>query len=114
MISERDSSLAGGVRFPSAASLDLLGKRDFQNLQILAVVVFFSIAISRTIVGRGRLQRTPKFTLFHASFMYGCMRARNTHGIRGKEFSLFAANTPSPFISLPSRLKSCLLDIERW
>jgi len=62
-ISERDSTLVG-VHFLSSMSLDLLGKHKFQNLEIFATILFpISIAISLTIVGRGRLQRTPKFTL---------------------------------------------------
>jgi len=64
MISERDSTLAG-VSFSSSMSLDLLGKRELQSLVMFARMFLpcESIAIFRAIVGRGLLQRTPKFTL---------------------------------------------------
>ena len=64
LISERDSTLVD-VRFSSSTSLDLLWKREFQSLEMFVRFLLCKlIAILRVIVGRGRLQRTPKLTLY--------------------------------------------------
>lgn len=60
MVGERDSALAG-IRFSSAAIFVLLD--EFQSLEMPALLPRMFIAVSRTIVGRGLSQRTPKVTL---------------------------------------------------
>lgn len=62
MIGERDSALAR-FRFSSAAIFALLGKRKFQSLEVLAGLLRAFVAVSRTILGCGLSQRTPKVTL---------------------------------------------------